>query len=59
MRLSIAKTLYRLASYINQFHECASASATARQPVGADYKIMHVDDEEPDSSLELAVKFTE
>ncbi|WP_028448700.1 glycosyltransferase family 2 protein [Chitinibacter tainanensis] len=57
MKLSIVATLYQSASYINAFHERASASA--KRMVGDDYEIVLVNDGSPDNSLDLAVKLTE
>lgn len=57
MRLSIVATLYQSASYINEFHQ--RASAAAKQLVGEDYEIVLVNDGSPDNSLDIAVQLTE
>ncbi|WP_339079463.1 glycosyltransferase family 2 protein [Pseudomonas sp. TMP9] len=57
MKLSIVATLYQSAPYIAEFHQ--RASAAARQLVGDDYEIVLVNDGSPDSSLDLAVQFSE
>lgn len=57
MKLSIVSTLYRSASYINEFH--ARASATARHLVEDDFEIILVNDGSPDNSLDVAVKIAE
>jgi putative glycosyltransferase len=57
MRLSIVATLYQSASYINEFHQ--RASAAAKQLVGEDYEIVLVNDGSPDNSLDVAVQLTE
>ncbi len=57
MKLSIVATLYESASYINEFHR--RASATAKQLVGDDYEIVFVNDGSPDNSLDLAIRLTE
>lgn len=57
MKLSIVATLYKSASYINEFHE--RATAAANRLVGDDYEIVLVNDGSPDESLDLAVKLTE
>lgn len=57
MKLSIVSTLYRSASYINEFH--TRASATARHLVEDDFEIILVNDGSPDNSLDVAVKIAE
>lgn len=57
MKLSIVATLYRSASYIDEF--CRRASTAARQIVGDDYEIVLVNDGSPDNSLEIAVRLHE
>ncbi|MEO5328897.1 MAG: glycosyltransferase family 2 protein [Magnetococcus sp. THC-1_WYH] len=57
MNLSIVATLYQSASYIDEFHQ--RASAVARQLVGDDYEIVLVNDGSPDNSLDLAINLTE
>ena len=57
MRLSIVSTLYQSASYINEFHQ--RASAAAKQLVGDEYEIVLVNDGSPDNSLDVAVQLTE
>ncbi|WP_026789537.1 glycosyltransferase family 2 protein [Pleomorphomonas oryzae] len=57
MKLSIVATLYKSASYINEFHE--RATAAANRLVGDDYEIVLVNDGSPDESLDLAIKLTE
>jgi putative glycosyltransferase len=56
MKLSIVATLYRSASYVDEFYE--RSSAAARQLVGDDYEIVLVNDGSPDESLELAVRIS-
>lgn len=56
MKLSIVSTLYRSATYIEEFHQ--RASAAARNLVGEDFEILLVNDGSPDNSLDLAVKLT-
>lgn len=53
MKLSIVATLYKSATYINEFYKRASASA--QMLVHDDYEIVFVNDGSPDNSLELAV----
>lgn len=57
MKLSIVATLYRSASYIDEF--CSRTSTAARQVVGDDYEIVLVNDGSPDNSLEIAVRLHE
>lgn len=57
MKLSIVTTLYRSASYINEFYD--RASNTARLLVGEEFEIVLVNDGSPDDSLDLAIKLTE
>jgi putative glycosyltransferase len=57
MKLSIVSTLYRSASYINEFSQ--RAAFVARQVAGDDFEIVLVNDGSPDNSLELAVALTE
>ena len=51
MKLSIVTTLYRSASYIEEFHKRASAAA---ERITDQYEIVMVDDGSPDRSLEIA-----
>ena len=53
MKLSIVATLYRSASYIEEFLN--RSSAVARQLVGDSFEIVLVNDGSPDNSLEIAV----
>jgi len=53
MKLSIVATLYRSASYIEEF--LSRSSAVARQLVGDSFEIVLVNDGSPDNSLEIAV----
>ncbi len=57
MKLSIVTTLYRSASYINEFYD--RASNAARLLVGEEFEIVLVNDGSPDDSLDLAIKLTE
>lgn len=57
MKLSIVTTLYRSASYINEFYD--RVSNAARFLVGEEFEIVLVNDGSPDDSLDLAIKFTE
>lgn len=54
MKLSIVATLYRSASYIQEF--CERASNAARQVAGDEYEIVLVNDGSPDDSLEIALQ---
>jgi putative glycosyltransferase len=51
MKLSIVTTLYKSASYVEEFHRRASEAA---QRIADDYEIVMVDDGSPDSSLDIA-----
>ena len=53
MKLSIVATLYRSASYIEEFLK--RVSTVARQIVGDSFEIVLVNDGSPDNSLEIAV----
>ncbi len=53
MKLSIVATLYRSASYIEEF--LSRSSTVARQLVGDSFEIVLVNDGSPDNSLEIAV----
>ncbi len=53
MKLSIVATLYRSASYVDEF--CRRAEAVAQASVGDSYEIILVNDGSPDDSLERAV----
>ena len=57
MKLSIVATLYQSASYINEFHQ--RATAAAKRLADYDYEIVLVNDGSPDNSLDLAIKITE
>ncbi|MBL1261390.1 MAG: glycosyltransferase family 2 protein [Thiotrichaceae bacterium] len=54
MKLSIVSTLYQSSSYIADFHQ--RISTTASQLTGDDYEIIFVNDGSPDNSLELVVQ---
>jgi putative glycosyltransferase len=56
MKLSVVATLYLSASYVQTFHERASAAA---KQLTEDYQIVFVNDGSPDDSLERALKLTE
>lgn len=51
MKLSIVTTLYKSASFVEEFHKRASAAA---QLITEDYEIVMVDDGSPDDSLSRA-----
>ena len=53
MKLSIVATLYRSASYIEEF--LTRSTTVARQLVGDSFEIVLVNDGSPDNSLEIAV----
>ncbi|MFM2308600.1 MAG: hypothetical protein RLY87_720 [Chloroflexota bacterium] len=57
MKLSIVATLYRSATYINEF--CTRAATVAQELVGDDYEIILVNDGSPDASLAIAVSAIE
>ncbi len=57
MMLSIVATLYQSATYIDEFHQ--RASAAAQQLVGDNYEIILVNDGSSDNSIEVAVQLTE
>jgi len=53
MKLSIVATLYRSASYVDEF--CRRAEAVAQASAGDSYEIILVNDGSPDGSLDRAV----
>src|SRR5690348_8063916 len=53
MKLSIVSTLYKSASYVEEF--CRRAAAAARAMVGESFEIILVNDGSPDSSLAIAI----
>lgn len=57
MKLSIVATLYKSASYIEEFYQ--RVSAAARELVGDDFEIVLVNDGSPDNSLQLAIRLTQ
>jgi putative glycosyltransferase len=57
MMLSIVTTLYKSASYIEEFHR--RASEAAKLIAGNDYEIVMVDDGSPDNGIEIALTTAE
>lgn len=56
MKLSVVTTLYKSASYVEEFHRRASEAA---QRITDDYEIVMVDDGSPDNSLDIACKLAQ
>lgn len=56
MDLSIVTTMYRSASYLQEFYRRATASA---EKISHDYEIIFVNDGSPDNSLDVAISIFE